>query len=98
MFPNIYIVKSVCVCVCVAGMLVDMTKDYGSAFYSSAAGVCIGALFLSLVRPAKTSWSCCRRDRKCVEQEPKPEVMPDDFLEVDITQESSEAPKSTAQV
>ncbi|XP_053472641.1 solute carrier family 16 member 6b isoform X2 [Ictalurus furcatus] len=65
-----------------AGKLVDVTKDYGSAFYSSAAGVCVGALFLSLVRPAKTGWNCCRRDRKCVKQEQ--EVRPDDYLEVDI--------------
>ncbi|KAF4093098.1 hypothetical protein AMELA_G00028250 [Ameiurus melas] len=65
-----------------AGKLVDVTKDYGSAFYSSAAGVCVGALFLSLVRPAKTGWNCCRRDRKCVTQDQ--EVRPDDFLEVDI--------------
>ncbi|GAA6082021.1 solute carrier family 16 member 6b [Tachysurus ichikawai] len=76
-----------------AGVLVDMTQDYGSAFYSSAAGVCVGALFLSLVRPAKTGWNCCRKDRKRAEQE----VMPDDFLEVDIPLESSEAPKNTEQ-
>lgn len=69
----------------------DSTQDYGLAFYSSAAGVCVGMLFLSLVRPAKTGWSCCKRDRKCVEKE----VMPDDFLEVDITLET---PKKTGQV
>ncbi|XP_058274549.1 solute carrier family 16 member 6b isoform X1 [Hemibagrus wyckioides] len=74
-----------------AGMLVDTTQDYGSAFYSSAAGVCVGTLFLSLVRPAKTGWSCCKRDRKCVEKE----AMPDDFLELDITLET---PKKTGQV
>ncbi|KAB5553658.1 hypothetical protein PHYPO_G00041140 [Pangasianodon hypophthalmus] len=79
-----------------AGVLVDKMKDYGLAFYSSAAGVCVGAFFLSLVRPAKTGWSCCRRDRKRVEQEQ--EVTPDDFLEVDIILESSEAKKNMAQV
>lgn len=74
----------------------DVTQDYGSAFYSSAAGTCVGALFLALVRPAKTGWSCCRSDGKGVKQEQ--EVMPDDFLEVDINLESSEVTKNTANV
>lgn len=87
---------SLCVFVCFAGVLVDVTQDYGSAFYSSAAGVCIGALFLSLVRPAKTGWSCCRRNSESVKQEQ--EVTPDDFLEVDVILESSEATKNTAHV
>lgn len=80
-----------------AGVLVDKTRDYGSAFYFSAAGISVGTLFLSLVRPAKTGWRCCTRDRrKCVEQ--KQENVPDDFLDVDINLESSEVPKIMAQV
>uniref|UniRef100_H3D5Q1 Monocarboxylate transporter 7 n=1 Tax=Tetraodon nigroviridis TaxID=99883 RepID=H3D5Q1_TETNG len=35
------------------GLLVDMTHNYGSAFYSCTVGVAVGALFLGLVRPAK---------------------------------------------
>ncbi|CAL8302016.1 unnamed protein product [Lota lota] len=35
------------------GFFVDKTENYGSAFYSCAAGMGLGALFLGLVRPAK---------------------------------------------
>ncbi|KAL6095252.1 slc16a6 [Pungitius sinensis] len=40
------------------GMLVDATQNYGSAFYSCAAGMALGALFLALVRPAKNRVLC----------------------------------------
>ncbi|XP_048870000.1 monocarboxylate transporter 7-like [Brienomyrus brachyistius] len=44
------------------GFLVDITQDYGSAFYSCAIGMGLGALFLGLVRPAKKGqW--CRKAR-----------------------------------
>ncbi|KAI5629453.1 monocarboxylate transporter 7 isoform X1 [Silurus asotus] len=79
-----------------AGVFVDMTTDYGYAFYFSSAGVCVGALFLSLVRPAKTGWKCCKKDRKCVKQEQQ--VVPDDFLEVDIVLEGSEETRNTTKV
>lgn len=42
-------------------MLVDMTHNYGSAFYSCAAGMALSALFLGLVKPAKRGFSCMRR-------------------------------------
>ncbi|CAI5659322.1 monocarboxylate transporter 7 [Oreochromis niloticus] len=45
------------------GMLVDMTHNYGSAFYSCAAGMALSALFLGLVKPAKRGFSCMRRRR-----------------------------------
>uniref|UniRef100_A0A3Q0QXV0 Monocarboxylate transporter 7 n=1 Tax=Amphilophus citrinellus TaxID=61819 RepID=A0A3Q0QXV0_AMPCI len=35
------------------GVLVDVTGNYGSAFYSCAAGMALSALFLGLVKPAK---------------------------------------------
>lgn len=44
-------------------MLVDMTHNYGSAFYSCAAGMALSALFLGLVKPAKRGFSCMRRRR-----------------------------------
>lgn len=47
---------------CVAGLLVDMTQNYSSAFYSCAAGTGMGALFLGLVRPAKTGLLCTKKD------------------------------------
>ncbi|KAL7850041.1 hypothetical protein SRHO_G00193900 [Serrasalmus rhombeus] len=77
-----------------AGTLVDRTQNYGSAFYTSAAGVGVGALFLGLVRPAKLGLCCCRR--KSVMQEEKQEDThsedtPADFLEVDLFLDSSSA-------
>ncbi|KAM9336617.1 monocarboxylate transporter 7-like [Symphorus nematophorus] len=44
------------------GVLVDVTKNYGSAFYSCAAGMALSALFLGLVRPAKRGLLCRRRN------------------------------------
>uniref|UniRef100_A0A671RAV1 Monocarboxylate transporter 7 n=1 Tax=Sinocyclocheilus anshuiensis TaxID=1608454 RepID=A0A671RAV1_9TELE len=43
------------------GFLVDRTDNYGSAFYSCAAGMGVGALFLGLVRPAKSGLCLWRR-------------------------------------
>lgn len=43
------------------GLLVDVTKNYGSAFYSCAAGMALSALFLGLVKPAKKRLICGRR-------------------------------------
>ncbi|XP_074519008.1 solute carrier family 16 member 6a [Halichoeres trimaculatus] len=44
------------------GVLVDVTQNYGSAFYSCAAGMAISALFLGLVRPAKRGLLCGKRN------------------------------------
>ncbi|XP_062874675.1 solute carrier family 16 member 6b [Trichomycterus rosablanca] len=71
----------------IAGVLVDRTQDYGAAFYSSAAGVCVGTVFLSLVRPAKTGFSRCRRERA--------EVTPDDFLEADLAVEGGDTSRDS---
>ncbi|CAJ1080764.1 monocarboxylate transporter 7-like [Xyrichtys novacula] len=49
------------------GVLVDMTQNYGSAFYSCAAGMGVGALFLGLVKPAKNRLLCKRRDSEHTE-------------------------------
>ncbi|XP_008293127.1 monocarboxylate transporter 7 [Stegastes partitus] len=46
------------------GVLVDVTQNYGSAFYSCAAGMAVSALFLGLVRPAKKGLLCRRRSSK----------------------------------
>uniref|UniRef100_A0A3P9LJ33 Monocarboxylate transporter 7 n=1 Tax=Oryzias latipes TaxID=8090 RepID=A0A3P9LJ33_ORYLA len=42
------------------GVLVDVTKNYGAAFYSCAIGMGLSALFLGLVRPAKKGMLCRR--------------------------------------
>ncbi|XP_051958511.1 monocarboxylate transporter 7 [Xyrauchen texanus] len=71
------------------GVLVDITQNYSSAFYSCAVGMGLGAVFLGLVRPAKTGQLCMRRDDEqnspAVEQVSKDQDMPEEFLqEVDI--------------
>ncbi|XP_070981150.1 monocarboxylate transporter 7-like isoform X3 [Oncorhynchus clarkii lewisi] len=43
------------------GVLVDLTQNYGSAFYSCAVGMSLGAVFLGLVRPAKRGLLCYSR-------------------------------------
>ncbi|KAM9424437.1 monocarboxylate transporter 7-like [Pholidichthys leucotaenia] len=43
------------------GLLVDITQNYGSAFYSCAAGMGLSALFLGLVRPAKRGLLCKKK-------------------------------------
>uniref|UniRef100_A0A8C6TIE2 Monocarboxylate transporter 7 n=1 Tax=Neogobius melanostomus TaxID=47308 RepID=A0A8C6TIE2_9GOBI len=48
------------------GVLVDVTGNYGSAFYSCAAGMAVSAVFLALVRPAKKGLICKRKNSKCV--------------------------------
>ncbi|NXA48616.1 MOT7 protein, partial [Nothocercus julius] len=67
-----------------AGVLVDTTQNYSSAFYSCAAGMVLGAAFLSLVRPCKLG--LCRRREQPVEDTAAqaPQDPPEDFIEMDI--------------
>lgn len=44
------------------GVLVDVTKNYGSVFLFCAVGMGIGAVFLGLVKPAKRGLFCRRRN------------------------------------
>ncbi|XP_020503785.2 monocarboxylate transporter 7 [Labrus bergylta] len=46
------------------GVLVDLTQNYGSAFYSCAVGMAISAVFLGLVRPAKRGILCGRKSKR----------------------------------
>lgn len=41
----------------------DVTHNYGSAFYSCAAGMALSAVFLGLVRPAKRGLLCRRTEQ-----------------------------------
>ncbi|KAF7657511.1 hypothetical protein LDENG_00026260 [Lucifuga dentata] len=44
------------------GVLVDVTQNYGTAFYSCAAGLVLSGVFLGLVKPAKKGLLCrCRK-------------------------------------
>ncbi|XP_077406166.1 monocarboxylate transporter 7-like [Vanacampus margaritifer] len=61
------------------GVLVDETQDYGSAFYSCAAGMAVGAVFLGLVRPVKRGLLCRKRTLKLSED--APDVVKGDFTE-----------------
>ncbi|XP_039991307.1 monocarboxylate transporter 7-like isoform X2 [Xiphias gladius] len=46
------------------GVLVDVTQNYGSAFYSCAVGMALSAVFLGLVKPAKKGLLCRKRNSK----------------------------------
>ncbi|XP_072208339.1 monocarboxylate transporter 7 [Excalfactoria chinensis] len=67
-----------------AGVIVDRTQNYSSAFYSCAAGTVMGAVFLSLVRPCRVGM--------CHQQPPGTEGSvtegtqdsPEDFIDMDI--------------
>uniref|UniRef100_A0A8C0YST6 Monocarboxylate transporter 7 n=1 Tax=Cyprinus carpio carpio TaxID=630221 RepID=A0A8C0YST6_CYPCA len=67
------------------GVLVDVTQNYRAAFYSCAAGMGLGAVFLGFVHPAKTGHLCSRRDNRqnnpIVEQVSKDKT--EEFLEMD---------------
>ena len=73
------------------GWLVDITDNYGSAFYSCAVGMGLGAVCLALVGPAK-SRSGRRRDEGAGnqgDQTRSPPSRPDEDqdLEVDLAPE-----------
>lgn len=63
----------------------DITQNYSSAFFSCAGGMGLGAVFLALVRPAKTGCLCMRRDngRESPVVRQKSKDMPGEFQEVD---------------
>lgn len=69
----------------ILGLLVDVTQNYKAAFYSCAAGMGLGAIFLGFVRPSKTGQLCSRRKNRqnnpIVEQVCKDKL--EEILEVD---------------
>ncbi|XP_006017408.1 monocarboxylate transporter 7 [Alligator sinensis] len=67
-----------------AGVLVDTTQNYRSAFYSCAAGMILGSVFLAFVRPCKTG--LCQNRKLNLEENTSeaPVNLPDDFIETDI--------------
>ncbi|XP_042305651.1 monocarboxylate transporter 7 isoform X1 [Sceloporus undulatus] len=67
-----------------AGVLVDTTKNYSSAFYSCAAGMLLAAVFLSLVRPCK-NLQCPSKKQPIHENVSQTlQQVPDDFIEPDL--------------
>ncbi|XP_037113557.1 solute carrier family 16 member 6b [Syngnathus acus] len=74
----------------VGGALVDITGNYGSAFYSCAVGMGLSAICLALLGPVK-SGMCQKRKSHLVKEEEKPfqDNELQDFLEVDLGVEGS---------
>ncbi|KAM4535059.1 solute carrier family 16 member 6b isoform 2-T2 [Fundulus diaphanus] len=77
------------------GVLVDVTQNYGAAFYSCAAGMVLSAVCLALVGVAK-SGACQRVSRKQERSQnaEEEEMMsqdstPLDFLEIDLSENGS---------
>lgn len=62
----------------------DTTQNYRSAFYSCAAGMILGSVFLAFVRPCKTG--LCQNRKLNLEENTSeaPVNLPDDFIETDI--------------
>ncbi|XP_068192784.1 solute carrier family 16 member 6b isoform X1 [Antennarius striatus] len=84
------------------GLLVDVTQNYGSAFYSCAAGMGCSAICLALVSPVK-SGMCQRQsrsketDKSTEEEEQMYQDDQTDFLEVDIALEESPMRQAVSQ-
>ncbi|KAL4605030.1 monocarboxylate transporter 7 isoform X1 [Arapaima gigas] len=78
------------------GVLVDVTQDYGSAFYSCALGMGLGALFLGLVRPVKAGFYCTKsssQHQDCTMEQYEKSTTQDkqtleDILEINVAQET----------
>uniref|UniRef100_A0A3Q2YS03 Monocarboxylate transporter 7 n=1 Tax=Hippocampus comes TaxID=109280 RepID=A0A3Q2YS03_HIPCM len=77
------------------GVLVDITNNYGAAFYSCAVGMGLSAVCLALVGPVK-SGMCRKRKGELAEEGEKTFQDNDlpDFLEVDMAVEDSPMKKS----
>ncbi|XP_034568060.1 solute carrier family 16 member 6b [Notolabrus celidotus] len=77
------------------GVLVDVTQDYGAAFYSCAVGMGLSAVCLGLVGPAKSGFCQKQSRNKDVGRtnEEVEQITQDsdqqDFLEVDLAPEDS---------
>ncbi|XP_069381130.1 solute carrier family 16 member 6b [Paralichthys olivaceus] len=76
------------------GLLVDVTQNYGAAFYSCAVGMGLSAICLALVGPAKSGMcqSQGRNKSKSTEEEEEKLSLDNnqaDFLDIDLAPEDS---------
>lgn len=85
------------------GVLVDVTQNYGAAFYSCAVGMGLSAICLALVGPTK-SGMCQHQTRnkdRCKSTEEEEKISQDsnqvDYLEVDLASEDSDVRKAMDQ-
>lgn len=76
----------------------DVTDNYGSAFYSCMVGMAIGALFLGLVRPAKRGLLCRRRKPKPHEDTREKEGDPEEVGVVHKPVPNADHPESCSTV
>lgn len=93
-----YSLMNLSLCFALPGMLVDMTHNYGSAFYSCTIGMAIGALFLALVRPAKRRLLCRRRKPKHHEDTHEKKVDPEEAEALDKLKQSTGGPLACSTV
>ncbi|CAK6964073.1 monocarboxylate transporter 7-like [Scomber scombrus] len=75
------------------GVLVDVTKNYGSAFYSCAIGMGLSALFLGLVKPAKKGSLCRTRNSKSCEDTLEVKAPFEEKSEVDKLDKKTDSPE-----
>lgn len=76
----------------------DMTHNYGSAFYSCTVGMAIGALFLALVRPAKRGLLCRRRKPKQHKDTHEKKVDPEEAEALHKLKQSNDSPQASSTV
>ena len=84
-----------------AGLLVDRSRTYSTAFYSCAAGTLAAAVCLALVRPCKRGLCRRPRAREGAAEGPRGKALqdiPEDFLEMDLGKTEHRAPVGTEPV
>ncbi|XP_026180839.1 solute carrier family 16 member 6b [Mastacembelus armatus] len=83
------------------GVLIDVTQNYGAAFYSCAAGMGFSAICLALVGPAKSGMCQSRKNKKGKNAGEKEKMSQNsdqpDFLELDLVLEDSPIRKALDQ-
>ncbi|XP_038592346.1 monocarboxylate transporter 7-like [Micropterus salmoides] len=80
------------------GVLVDVTQNYGSAFYSCAAGMAVSAVFLGLVKPAKRGLLCRKRNSKCPEDVHERKGYSEEHSAVHKPTNSTDSPEGCSEV
>lgn len=84
-----------------AGLLVDQSKIYSRAFYSCAAGMCVAAACLALVRPCKKGLCQSHHAGEAKAESYRGRALqdiPEDFLEMDLGKNEHRVPMKTEPV
>ncbi|XP_034414200.1 monocarboxylate transporter 7-like [Cyclopterus lumpus] len=80
------------------GVLVDVTQNYGSAFYSCAVGMGISALFLGWVKRAKKGLICRRKNLKGPEDDHEREEDSEELGGVHSPDKKTDSPQDCCEV